>query len=271
MKEMFYICYYKSFIEDPVTPVTTAVECLITGVMIAAGVFLNYSFLEKMKEDRRNTPLGRKGNVVEPIMRWFCWLQIVFWPCNLLYQWINCNEIIPTEDTPLWLGYVLWNVMTLGRSYIAYNSLFVSLIRYVYIVHQRKSNQWNFRKVGNRFLFANIVLPFMLWLIALFIHDPVWIQSRDEYRICVNFYTGSNTTTNENLPRSAPVELASRYLPEKLVYILDIITMLISALVFLNIAEAFFYHQIFKTIKRYFYPSTDNWKLLGFCYYYSLP
>ena len=138
--------------------------------------------------------------------------------------------------------------MTLGRSYIAYNSFFVSLVRYVYIVHQKTSNQWNFRKVGNRFLLANIIVPFAIWSIALFIHDPVWILSRNEYKSCV---IGFNTTVSDIIPRTAPVELASMYLPEKLLSLLDVITMLISALVFLNIGEAYLYYQIFKTIKRY--------------------
>ena len=133
MAEKFYICYYKSFVEDPVTPASTVLELLLTVIVITSGAFLNYILLQKMTEERNNAPLSRKSNVVEPIMRWFCSLQIMFWPCNLLYQWINCNEIIPAEVTPPWFGYLLWNIMTLGRSYIAYNSLFVSLIRYIYI------------------------------------------------------------------------------------------------------------------------------------------
>ena len=248
MEDTFYICYYKSFIEHPVALGSTVFELLLTLTFIICGVYLNCNFLKKLEEQRRTTPIGRKGNVIEPIMRWFCMLQIIFWPYDLLFQWINANEIIPSRVIPPWLCYILWNTNTLGRSYIAYHSLFVALIRYLYIVHHQRSNQWNFKTVGKLFSFAYMVIPFTIWLIALFIHDPVWLHTREEYKNCVSFYTDSNTTAE--LPQSAPVKLAARYLPDTLIYSLDLFTMVTSSIAFLNIGEAYLYHRIFTAIKR---------------------
>ena len=89
MNEQFYICYYMSFVESPATPVTSAVEFVFVLFVILCGLFLNVKFLRKLKDDRRNVPVGRRGNIVEPIMRFFCVVQILFWPLNLLYNFIR--------------------------------------------------------------------------------------------------------------------------------------------------------------------------------------
>ena len=251
MNEQFYICYYMSFVESPATPVTSVVEFVFVLFVILCGLFLNVKFWRKLKDDRRNVPVGRRGNIVEPIMRFFCVVQILFWPLNLLYNWINTNEIIPEESMPAWLCYTLWNTMTLGRSYIAYNSFFVALLRYLYIVHQEQANTWDFEMVGRRFLLANIIIPGAFWSISLFTHDPVWLQSRKEFKDCVAFQLGKNVTDDFEFPPSAPVKLTRQYIPTMLIQTIDFVAMITSALAFLNIAELFLYHQIFRTIRRY--------------------
>jgi hypothetical protein len=97
--------------------------------------------MNKLREEKRKTPIGRKGNVTEPIMRWYCKLQMIYWAYQLLYLWGIVNGIIPFEFMNGWWCTASSTVIKLGRMCIGWNSLFVALIRYIYIVHRQKSNQ----------------------------------------------------------------------------------------------------------------------------------
>ena len=159
MNDSYCMCLVESFHEKNLSilqPILTFIFSLIISI---CGVFLNYKFLKKLKIERRNKPLGRKGNVIEPIMRWFLVIQIIYWPYQLLMfhraMYYNIISMIP----PLCPFYI-WSII-LGRTTVAYNSIFVVLIRYVYIVHERKASQWDFEKVGRRFQIASICTPWI--------------------------------------------------------------------------------------------------------------
>ena len=145
--------YFDKDITDSIMP--TVFEFILSSIISICGIFLNYQFLKKLKTGRRNTPIGRKGNVIEPIMRWFIVLQMAYWPYELfmLSQAVgiaNLSSVVPSL-----CPFYVWSVIT-GRTIIAYNSLFVALIRYVYIVYDQKANQWDFESVGRSFQIASI-------------------------------------------------------------------------------------------------------------------
>ena len=94
MEDPFCACIYKTFVDEPVTLWTTILEFVFSIVIGICGVVINYRFVKKLSEERRNTPIGRRGNIIEPVIRWNCCFQMVFWPYDLLYFWINQNEIM---------------------------------------------------------------------------------------------------------------------------------------------------------------------------------
>jgi hypothetical protein len=134
------------------------------------GEILNYRFMSKLREEKRKIPLGRKGNVIEPIMRWYCKLQMIYWPYNLLSFWVMFNEIIPFEYMTGWWCSASGAALKIGRSVIAWNSLFVALIRYIYIVHRQKSNQWDFEKIGRYFRISSIAIPLVVETVGQFVN-----------------------------------------------------------------------------------------------------
>ena len=97
---IFGVCLLKTFIDDPVATWSTILEFLFSVLIGVCGVIVNYRYRQKLQEEKRNTPAGRKGNVIEPIMRWYCILQMIFWPYELLLLWITTNEVIPFEWVP---------------------------------------------------------------------------------------------------------------------------------------------------------------------------
>ena len=244
MKEKHIICRYQFFVDKPVETWSTILELLLVILVIVIGVAVNYKFLKGLKEERRSRPLGRKGNVIEPLMRWFCIGQLIFWPLDLLFYWIATNEIIPAEEMPSWLLYLCYEPMRFGRSYLAFNSVFVAMIRYCYIVNHQKLNQWEFEKVGRLFQIASITIPFALETIGTFTFTG------DFCRFKYHLENPQETLRNDVLSQKETVEWTLNYFPESLVYTIGYIYATIKVMVVCNIIEAFIYSKKFQNMTR---------------------
>ena len=233
MNDTYCMCLVESFHEENLSilePILTFAFSLIISI---CGVFLNYKFHKKLKIERRNKPLGRKGNVIEPIMRWFLVIQIIYWPYQLLMfhraMYYNIISMIP----PLCPFYI-WSII-LGRTTVAYNSIFVVLIRYLYIVHDRKANQWDFEKVGRRFQIASICAPWMNVIMLGFSLSPKGL-----------FPHANHCPHQTSILLSITREPALEPFADTIATICAI-TM---AVVFLNIMEGYLYIKIFQRINR---------------------
>ena len=233
MNDSFCMCFVESFHEGNLSisePILTFVFSLIISI---CGVFLNYKFHKKLKIERRNKPMNRKGNVIEPIMRWFLVIQIIYWPYQLLMfhrvMYYNIISMIP----PLCPFYI-WSII-LGRTTVAYNSIFVVLIRYVYIVHERKANQWDFEKVGRRFQIASISTPLIQVILLGFSLSPKGL-----------FPHASHCPHETSMLLSITREPAL----EPLADTIAIICAITMGVVYLNIMEGYLYIKIFQRINR---------------------
>ena len=122
----------KSIVEHPVKFWTTILEFAFTLVICTCGISLNSKFSKKLEQERRCRPAGRKGNVIEPFMRWFIKLQIVYWPFELFGFWIVVNDLMPSSINPqtCFLGIF---IITCGRLIVAFNSIILALIGHLYI------------------------------------------------------------------------------------------------------------------------------------------
>ena len=93
MSYLICTCVYKTFVDEQISTWSTVLELLFSFIIGTFGVILNYVFLKKLQVEKRGTLLGRKGNVIEPIMSWFCVFQIIYWPYYLVYFWVLVNGI----------------------------------------------------------------------------------------------------------------------------------------------------------------------------------
>ena len=225
-------CLLKSFGANPVPLYSTISQGVLSLVICVCGIFLNYKVSKKLQQERQRRPVGKRGNVVEPIMRWFVILQIIYWPLQLLFFWVHVNSIISVEVVPLWLCSLITASVALGRFIIAYNSFFVALLRYMYIVHEVKANQWNFETIGRLSQIGSIIVPTLLSFLMITTFDStlLWNQCGNSKRILFN--------------------LVWEYLPTSLVHAIGMISLLIQMIIFLNITEAFLYFKIFSVMKR---------------------
>ena len=116
--------------------------------------------------------------------------------------WIMGHEIMPSDwFSNCWVMNILLQPMRIGRSIIAYNSFFVALIRYLYIVYRQKANQWSFEKVGKLFQVASIAIPISMETIRIFSEEDMpGLKSTERFKSCVAANEGLNGTQNIEFP-----------------------------------------------------------------------
>ena len=251
MPNIICACMYKTFVARPVAYWSTIVEFLISLILCFVGIVVNVSFFKKLKKEKQKVPPGRKGNVIEPIMSRFCIFQIFYWPYHLLFFWISLNEIIPTEYmNGWWCNIFLQYGIKLGRMIIGYNSLFVALIRYLYIVHSPKMNKWEFKRVGMVFKICSITIPIGMEIVGNFFNSYEELQAQDGFQECIANFKNLNGTTVDKIPDPYPLAWTLQVLPESIVVIIRWMFLLIAAIVFMNVIEYYLYFKIFKSIKR---------------------
>ena len=242
MNDTYCTCIVRSLRDDRGSDILpTVFELLFNIVISIGGSLLNYKFLKKLKLERKNKPLGRKGNIIEPIMRWFLVIQIIFWPSMLLlFSRLLGNLLgIVLGDTiaPYFCPFVVWSII-LGRTIIAYNSIFVALIRYVYIVHERKANQWDFDTVARRFQIASLSTPTLHIIIFSFT-----MRKPEGDAIISNINHCSELA-------SLLINFTSRFISDPFAEVIAIICAVIMIFVYSNIIEIYLYVRIFQRIKR---------------------
>ena len=184
-------------------------------------------------------------------MRLFCKLQIIYWPYYLLYFWLSLNGIIPSSLISDWsctLGATA--AIKLGRNIIAWNSFFVAFIRYTYIVHREKSNQWDFDRVGKWFGVASIGIPIVYNTIDVLTNGFKQYQLGDAFANCISLNLGLNSTSNMTIPNVYPYAWTVEYLPQYLILSIYYTVWVLKVLICANIADGYLYLSIYRCIKR---------------------
>ena len=246
------MCVYKASANLQITTFSTALDFLLSMTLIVVGLKINLKFRNKLREEKRNTPLGRKGNVIEPIMRWYLNLAIFYLPYSVGFSWLNTQQIWPSAwFSNCWFMNCWFQPWRVSRFIIAYNSFFVALIRYLYIVHREKANEWDFDRVGKRFQIASIAIPIILEIFRLFTElDTLGLKEGTVFLNCVAMNEGLISPENMTLPVPAAVQLSYRFFSPQLVAVGYYTYFFIITLVFANVMEGYFYMQIFQTMNR---------------------
>ena len=251
MPDIVCTCIYEAYIDKSTTFLTTVVDLVFSISISVLGIIVNYKLIRNLKEEKRSKPVGRKGNVIEPIMQIYCKFQIVFWPYYLLYFWLQFNGIIPSSLMNGWWCNVIMQIsIVFGRTYIAWISLFVALTRYTYIVHRETANRWDYERVGMIFKICSVVVPIVFGVMRLFTDNYNRYQTGENFESCIAFHLEYNSTSNITIPTSYPYTWTLKYIPENILLGIDYALTGIDIIVSFNIAEAYLYLVIFRQIKR---------------------
>ena len=213
MRDIVCTCMHEAYKDPPMSIWTLILDFLCSLVIGILGVIVNYKFIQKLQKEKQSRPEGRKGNVIEPVMQLFCKVQIIYWPYYLLYFWLHLNGIVPSSMMSDWSCIIgAQAAIKFGRNIIAWNSFFVALIRYVYIVHREKSNQWDFEHVGNWFRAASLVIPIVYNTIDALTNGLSEYQHGHAFENCISVKLGLNNTNNITIPNIYPYAWTVEYL-----------------------------------------------------------
>ena len=251
-------CTYYGFWYDPSSSVGSAIEFLVISLIGTICILVNYKFRKKLKEEKKKRPQGRKGNIVEPLMSWYCIILMFGTTYRQLLHWQFANEIIPLHLIPEWMCTLLTTLERCIVSSIQYNSLLIVVIRYVYIVHRQKANMWDFERVGKIFQFISIMIPSSMEFVHLctnssnvYLTKNALDMGKAKFESCSDSFMENNSTfstTITNDPSLKPFFLT--IIPQGVVLAAYYFYLVVTAVVFLNIAEPFLYIKIFTCIKR---------------------
>ena len=244
MNQRYIDCRYNFFVDIPQNTYVMVLGFILSLSIIVSGIILNANFFIKLKEQKSRRQVGRKGNVIEPLMKIFCVFQMIYWPMELIFMWVNTNGIISSYQMPTWLLYLFYELIRFGRTYIATNSIFIALIRFLYIVHQRKLNQYDFENVGKVFQALSIITPLAVELVSMFSFSGNFCQLKSFNDDPMEF-----SSTQEFIQKET-VEWTLRYLPRQIVYSMALFYVTTKILIVSNILEVLIYAKIFRSIER---------------------
>ena len=123
-----------------------------------------------------------------------------------------------------------------------------ALIRYIYIVHREKANQWEFAKVGRLFRILGIAIPLCMETIGMFTQSVSWLTSQANFAECMASYQGLNNT--EHIMIESWDKWTMNFVPEWIVFAVAHVVLFINLIVLLNVCEGFLYFAIYKSITR---------------------
>ena len=156
------------------------------------------------------------------------------------------NGVIPVEwMNGIWCSIATHLIMA-GRLSCCYNSIFVVLIRYTYIVHYKRANQWSFEKVGNLFRNLSILVPWLFSILGLFFGTGEMYTYNPKFEKC---YFSQHVT--EDVKRYKPLYVWTlSILPEAMVKTIRWIRLVLLGIGASNMVEIYMYLSIYGAIKR---------------------
>ena len=131
-----------------------------------------------------------------------------------------------------------------GRTYLACNSIFVAMIRYLYIVHYQKLNQYEFRNVAGLFQITSVAIPVAIEALSTLTFSADFCKWKAFNENLVEFGSTSQFLQKET------VEWSLKYLPEAFVSTMSLTYVTAKILIVSNVIEGYLYFKMFQNIER---------------------
>ena len=196
------------------------VECAIFCVIFIIGVFLQVKIIAALKRDQA---MAWEMNLAHSIV------MIVHWSLKLIAEFVYYIQPTFHELLGNWFYYLLIAVRSFGIFVMLFHSLYISIHKYIFIIHNETVNRIGDRKTKGRLLWTYLIV-LISWTIS---HT-----ARGHFRI---FACGINESEPKNME-----DLAVSILMKFLCSSQNMVTFVLS----LNVLEIFFYSSIFRHMNR---------------------
>ena len=159
-----------------------------------------------------------------------------------------------SQYTGRWLCYTASLVVFYGYQAIMANSLVISMLKYIFIVHSLKARTYGEDKIKNYFFWGNVISPLLLAIVALLTSD---MKARPSLISC--FGDTQETLTQNSATSSEPGNFVFNTSTNRedynivvfyVIQFLYIFRIVFNCVIATNLPEGFLYYKIFKKMKR---------------------
>ena len=236
---------------------TSQTLVVIATIFIAiSSPAVNIRWYKILQHEKRTTPISRKGNVAYPILTLYSVVQVFSIPL-VIYHTVLQLGFIESSWHPPWLCYIGKTITFMFGSYVSFHSYFTAMVRYGFIIHESKVNNFGIQKTKAVFLYASVLVPVIIGLTFDVTSAPLFIKDTQPYRQCVEFsHNVSNMTIwhEKGFPDEAYTTIVYNHLtkviPNWLVHGISGFCMIVWATGFSNLVEGYLYYRMFSHVKR---------------------
>ena len=121
--------------------------------MVGMGEYIHLKVFKLMKEE---------NGLINDVARMFTIIQMFYWPFWLIFS-TTTDFIHPLKDViGEWYCFMGWFIHWSCWTYISFHSFIVSVMRYIFIVHNSKVEAYGGDKAKKIFFFLSIAIPVFL-------------------------------------------------------------------------------------------------------------
>ena len=189
----------KSFFKSEPLYYSCGVDLIIITTISVLIVAINSKYLKDMNEDDKTRPPGTPPCLISDVMRTRTKLGMIQTPFYYYLSWI----LIQQFKLPDWFYHTICNTEPYYRLfahfYFSSTSLIISLMRYIFIVHNRKVLEFGKEKAKKMFYCFSVGIPLLLGALhAATIPTPP-ASYNVAHRVCNAFHeTSYNMTCGVN-------------------------------------------------------------------------
>ena len=227
-------------------------ECAIFCAIFILGVFLQFKMISTLKRDQA---MAWEINVMHSIV------MIVHWSFRILLETIHYIQPDFYAFFGKWFCYCLLALVSFGVFEMAFHSLYISIHKYIFIVHRETVNRNGECKTKKLLLWAYLIL-LISWSLSYTVRGNFI-----EFGITPKCSFPSVSVTDEKLSIEEPIETKTTHTftcgidaldPKKEINIIETIVKkmlcpsqnVLTFLLFSNVFEIFLYLSIFRNMNR---------------------
>ena len=232
--------------------ITLIVECAIFCAIFIIGVFMQIKIIAALKRDQA---MAWEINLFHSVV------MTVHWSLKLLIEFVHYIQPSFYDIFGSWFCYLLLAVRSFGIFVMFFNSLYISIHKYLFIIHDETVNRVGDRKIKGR-LHCAYVIVLITWTLSYTIRghfsafgitsqcsiphtsltdDGFSIEEPIENPTSHTFSCGIHESDQKNM---------ENFVVDKLTKFLCSSQNIVTFVIALNVLEIFFYLSIFRHMNR---------------------
>ena len=237
---------------------------IVFSLVMICGIIVNKNLYDTIKKQIT----GERGKVFQQIMKSYAVIQSIGWP--FITFWMIAIGILIQNYGQLFPACVYVNCVHIGvfvymfvRTYVGFNSLVLTIGRFVFVVHDAQVMKWGVETVANMLRRSSFIIPFLMavlsnsvttleyngWLSPIQDYQSACYHSTDEH----SWNSDVTNGTANNLFKSPLYQIVHSNFPIWLTSGMYVLNIVLAVILLSNLCEGIIYARCAIFVFRYFY------------------